>query len=385
MKSIVLVTNHLTPYRRKFYDDFYNVCKDRGIKFTVLLMTRREPKRDWDYESLKVDYALLMKDIHFTFPINNHLNLEVNSQLQRLKPDLVLMAGSYMYLTNWLVLSKKAKRKYSIVYWNEAHFNEKREHRTLILKLRNLIRQTIFPLFDGFWCSGIMSEKLVCHYGKSDAKRYFLPNFVDNKSYSATRNITVLERQDIRKKMDIPVDARVAIIPARLSKEKGIDKFLGLLKECEIPSNVVILLAGSGDYRDVIFDAIKDIEIDVRLLGFQKQPEMLDLYSISDLFVLPSLSDCNPLTCIEALWCGLPLLVTLHVGNYPEVVHEDVNGYVFDYDDKETSISKIQRFFNNNDTWYENAKKTSVSIAKNIYDPQLRMPEVLDKMIKELA
>lgn len=57
-----------------------------------------------------------MKDIHITFPINNHLNIEIKKQLKIYKPDVVIMAGSYMYLTNWIVCSykKNINTNYSI-------------------------------------------------------------------------------------------------------------------------------------------------------------------------------------------------------------------------------------------------------------------------------
>ena len=82
MRKILLVTNHLTPYRKIFYSKFHQICESKGIDFKVLLMTKIEPKRNWDYNSLKIPFAHLMKDIHITFPINNHLNIEIKKQLK---------------------------------------------------------------------------------------------------------------------------------------------------------------------------------------------------------------------------------------------------------------------------------------------------------------
>ena len=38
--------------------------------------------------------------------------------------------------------------------------------------------------------------------------------------------------------------------------------------------------------------------------------------------ILPSLSDPNPLSCIEACWSANPLIVSEHVGNNPEIITE---------------------------------------------------------------
>jgi len=379
-KKIVLVTNHLTPYRRKFYDDFFNACKKAGIEFRVLLMTKREPKRNWNYDSLKVDYAHLMKGYHFSFPINNHLNLEVLNKLREVKPDLVLMAGSYMYSTNWLVLLNKKKFNVPVIYWNEAHFNEKRNYNKLILKMRDSIRNLIFPHFDGYWYSGELSKKFVTHYSNKSAKLYFLPNFIDNEVYNLASKKSEIEISEIKNKFEIPLQNNVIIIPARLSIEKGIHLFIDFLKKVKNTKNLTVLIPGTGPYENVIAEKVKNSGLDIRLIGFQNQVAMVEMYSIAKIFMLPSLSDPNPLTCIEALWSGLPLFISNHVGNYPEVVKEGINGYVFDYSKKDEAIYKLNLILNESDNWYETAKYKSLEIANSIYHSEMIIKNVINEM-----
>ena len=63
-------------------------------------------------------------------------NPKVVRYLQEFNPDVVMMAGSYMFPTNWLVLRNKCKINSSIIYWNEAHFKEARNYSQLVLKIR---------------------------------------------------------------------------------------------------------------------------------------------------------------------------------------------------------------------------------------------------------
>jgi glycosyltransferase involved in cell wall biosynthesis len=382
--NIVLVTNHLTPYRRKFYDEFFKQCEQLEIQFTVLLMTKCEPKRNWDYENLKVDYSILLNGFHLNFPINNHLNFDVIKQLKRIKPDLVLMAGSYMYYTNWLVMMLKKRIHYPIIYWNEAHFNEKRDYNRIILKIRDVFRRIIFPNFDGYWYSGKMSKEFVQYYSNNDPKLYFVPNLIDHSKYILTNQYSNNKKEQIKNKLDIKKDSFTIIIPARLSQEKGIHTFLTLLSKCDIQKRLTILIPGTGDYKQIIEKNIpEDKLIDVRLLGFQSEKNMLALYSISNLFLLPSLSDPNPLTCIEALWCGLPLLVSTHVGNYPEVIKKGVNGEVFDYSKPEEAKCIIEKVMNANNEWFKHAKKESLLIADKIYNSNKVISRVINKMIMD--
>ncbi len=68
---------------------------------------------------------------------------------------------------------------------------------------------------------------------------------------------------------------------------------------------------------------------------------MLELYASCDLLLLPSLKDPNPLSVIEALWAGLPLLISDRCGNWPEAVEQGVNGWVVD----PTSQTQMRRTF----------------------------------------
>ena len=376
MKKIAIVTNHLTPYRRFFYDKLYQKCRDKGYSFNVFLMTKCEPKRNWDYESLKTEYSHLMKDFHITFPINNHINLGVKKELKQLKPDIVIMAGSYMYITNWIVCKLKKKLRFKLLYWNEAHFNEIRNYNKLIIKIRNYIRKIFFKKIDGFWFSGQMSLNFCKRYSFGLKDYFFLPNLVDNEIYSKPYNINKQKRIELCNKWNIK--KKVILIPARLSKEKAIDKFLYLVKKCKGIGKYTILVPGTGDYKPIIEQAIEKTRLDVRLLGFQQQNEMSELFSIADILVLPSLSDPNPLTCLEALWGGIHLILSKHVGNYPEVI--DNNGCVFDYEDEKKSIIMIEEVLLADDKWFENAKLKSREIAKKIFEPNQATERVLNEM-----
>lgn len=55
---------------------------------------------------------------------------------------------------------------------------------------------------------------------------------------------------------------------------------------------------------------------------------MVTLYAAADLFVLPSLRDPSPLSAVEALAAGLPLLLSDKAGNVDEVLTPG-NGWRF--------------------------------------------------------
>lgn len=383
IKKIVLVTNEINPYRKSFYDQIYKYCTLINVNFTVLLMTKVERGYNWNYDKVKATYALLMKGIHFSFPINNYLNIEVLKHLKRIKPDVVIMAGSYFYYTNWLVIAQKKKFGFPIYFWSETHFQEKRNYSSWKLQIREYIRKFLYRKFDGFWYSGKLSREFIEHYANANAKYHFVPNLIDHHIYYSQTIEHRKNKVSLRNKWNIKDDKIILITPARLSWVKGIHTFLDLLKKSKYAKDVVMLIPGTGPDKEKIEGKIAETHLDIRLLGYQQQEVMIELYALADYFVLPSLSDPNPLTCIEALWCGLPLLVSTHVGNYPETIKKGENGYVFDYSNPQEAINIIDKLLSSTDKWKNSARECSLSIASKFYDSEKIVPRLINNIIKE--
>lgn len=379
MKTIVLLTNILTPYRRYFYDLVYKTAKLKGISFYVLVMTDTSMNGNWHYNEYKTDYTILMPGKKVKF-LNQILlfNPTVNKYIKDLSPNLIIVAGSYMFPTNWQALIKY-NHKIPILYWNEAHKNEKRKYNKFILKLRNYIRYNFFSHIDGYFYSGKLALDFMKEYSPL-AKSYFLPNLIDESKYFAVKSISDEEKRIIKEKYKINKDKKILICPARLTYVKGIHTFIKLLDKCHYRDKFTLLIPGNGNMEIEIKQLIKLTQLDIRLLGFKNQDEMLKLYAISDIFVMPSLSDPNPLTSIEALWCGLPLLVSTHVGNYPEVVKPGINGYVFDYSNENQAIQYIDTIINASTSWMIKAKNESLLIAQLIYNSK----NVVNRLVNSL-
>lgn len=379
MKRILLITSEITPYRKFFYDSIYEYSKEKGFEFKVLLMTRLEFGYFWDSEKLMMPYMTLMKGFHFKKPVSMHVNLGVNKYIKDYKPNLIIFAGSYMAPTLWLGLSYCKFKKIPSYFWSESHLNEHRTYSKVTLMLRERLRSLIYKNFNGFWYAGKLSRQFIEKYSNTKAKFHFVPNLIENEKYFSIRKSK--QNDNFKKQLNLPLNNKVIIIPARLSEVKGLHLFLPLIDKIPLHSNITILIAGEGPQRRELEQLISSLKTDIRLLGQQDQASMLLLYAISDFFVLPSLSDPNPLTCIEALWCGLPLFVSSHVGNFPETIVEGINGFVFNYDDKNDLISKFKKFVDSSDNWQEEASLKSLEIAKTIYNPELVVKQLLDNML----
>lgn len=366
--NIAIYTNILTPYRKHFYDALYAECERNGDNFHVLLMASTEPNRNWNYDEYKTEYTMLLDSK--TITLGNayiHINKNLKAVLKNLRLDVIICAGSYLCPGVWDVLAWKKKLGYETFYWSESHLNEIRNYSGIKIRLREVIREKIYKKFDGFWYAGEMSLRFIKKYANENAKMFFMPNLIEEAKYPKAALVTDAEKIILRDKYQVDKANTVFICPARLSSVKGIDRFISLFAKCPDNHKATILVAGDGELKEVIEKKSKDLKVDVRLLGFRSQDSIIELYKLSDIFLLPSLSDPNPLTCIEALWAGLPLFISEHCGNYPEVIRAGENGFVFSYKDSKDAILKLQKVINTDAGWRKNAKCVSQNIANEKY------------------
>lgn len=365
--NILVYTNILSPYRKHFFDSVYDLCVKEGHNFNVAVMAPTESNRNWKYDQFKADYTYLLHSKTISYKeIYIHFNSNLKKYLLSVKPDVVICAGSYLSPGINDVFKLKKKIGYKVIFWSESHLNEHREYSKFKLLIREKIRNTFYKRFDGFFYAGKLSLDFIDKYANNSV-RYFLPNLVDEQVFHNVLHIDEVEKNSTKSKYNIDLDKVVLFCPARLSPVKGLVEFINILKFCKNKNNVTLLVAGDGPLKEKIIDLAKIEELDIRVIGYKDQSEIIKLYSIADVFLLPSLSDPNPLTCIEAIWCGLPLIVSNHVGNYPEIVAESINGYVIDYNDINNSMDKIDAIIEADDIWRASARQKSVETAHAIY------------------
>ncbi|OIN58797.1 hypothetical protein BLX24_11210 [Arsenicibacter rosenii] len=362
----------------------YKAFKEQGISFKVLVTAETEPNRNWTYSQYKTEYTHLIDGKVFAISgIYFHINKGVRSILENEDPDVVISAGSYLYFALWTVLYNKKSIDYKVYYWNESHLNEERNYSYYKLLLREHIRRYIFKKFDGFWYAGRLSLQFIMKYAANENHKILVPNVIDNVKYNTVLNFDEFKLNNVRKSYKVDNNKILLFCPARLTCAKGQMRFLKLLVESEFCDKFTVLLAGDGELEADLRNFIDNKEkLDIRLLGYVDQTTTIDLYSISDYLLLPSLSDPNPLTCIEALWCGLPLIVSEHVGNHPEVVVNDKNGYVFSYSDEKNFYNIIKKIVSNSKSWYDVAKMTSLEIANTRFNASDVVSNVVSQIIK---
>ena len=137
-----------------------------------------------------------------------------------------------------------------------------------------------------------------------------------------------------------------------LCKRKGcydIPKVLEIVKQ-KIP-DVCFVLAGSGE-KEEISRIIKDNSIEnIRFPGWIRGDVKHKYLTNCDLFFLPSYNEGMPMSILDAMGYGIPIIST-NVGGISKIVHNDENGYIFKPGDVEGMAKAICELLINNEKRY---------------------------------
>jgi glycosyltransferase involved in cell wall biosynthesis len=94
----------------------------------------------------------------------------------------------------------------------------------------------------------------------------------------------------------------------------------------------------------------------VEYLGAVPMDERIEFFRRSDIFVLPTYAEAMPMSVIEAMAAGLPVIST-RVGGIPELIEDGVDGILFAPGDVGALAEKISFLLNNKDTRIKIGKK----------------------------
>lgn len=161
-------------------------------------------------------------------------------------------------------------------------------------------------------------------------------------------------RNLFRKKNGLPENSFLWITPARMIWYKGLDTLLETIAEnrdymrsahgfflISTPSTSISSEEMSYMNKVLIYIKEKDISDLVRITfsGYEYMPY---LYQAADAFVLPSFFEQLPMSILEALSSGLPVVAT-DVGGVSEIIDHEINGLLTKSRDKTHLFANLKK------------------------------------------
>jgi glycosyltransferase involved in cell wall biosynthesis len=323
--SIVVLTNIPTPYRTAFFDALAAEAARTGRRFHVLYCAKTEPGRHWPYEPAKMNHAhTVLRGFHPSFAgLHAHLNPGVLAELNRLKPDTLLIAGAWntpTMLIAGLDITAPAPRRF---FWSEGHVGAVLNKSGLIAWLRRRIYRT----FDGFAVPNKASSEWALSQAGESRQVVTLPNAIDVKFFGRP---SATARQEARRQLGLPGTARVLLQVGLLHSAKGAPELAEAFLRMRpmVAAGTVLAFAGSGPAESYLQDLAAKSDGSLRLLGQLSPQGVRAALWAADIFVLNTRRDSNPLSAIEAAAAGLPIVMSAAAGNVHEIVETPDAGFV---------------------------------------------------------
>jgi GT2 family glycosyltransferase/glycosyltransferase involved in cell wall biosynthesis len=168
-----------------------------------------------------------------------------------------------------------------------------------------------------------------------------LPLGFDFSRFDAAAEERRARREAFRRELEIPPDAKVVTIVARLEPIKRVDRFLRVADQVKSPANTQFLVVGDGALREELQESPEATRLGNRLVWAGLRTDMPDVYFGSDVLAVTSDNEGTNVSAIEAQAAGLPVVST-RVGGMASVVAADT-GVLVARGDEEAFARAVER------------------------------------------
>jgi glycosyltransferase involved in cell wall biosynthesis len=242
--------------------------------------------------------------------------------------DAVVLFTGYAYATFWVALAAAKLRGVAILFGTDAHVLSPPGSGYWKRLVKKLVWPYLFRLADVVIVPSNATLQLMRSLGISADRIGLAPSCVDNELW--VEKSKQVDRACVRARWGVAQDAAVVLFCAKLKPWK---RPLDLLRAFAraAGANGYLVFAGDGSLRRALESEAVSLGIadKVRFIGFVNQSGLPEIYTASDVLVLPSESEPFGLVVNEAMLCGCPVIVSDCVGARFDLVRDGETGFVF--------------------------------------------------------
>jgi glycosyltransferase involved in cell wall biosynthesis len=235
------------------------------------------------------------------------------------------------------------------LFFDSARFND------FFYKIVNVF----YNLVDIVLCPSIYGLRTLKENGLN-TRAFVLSNGIELSKFTSNLNHEQFDRH-----FGLKDENKKILYVGRLMEEKGLDVLIKAyaIVNAKVP-NTNLIIVGKGHMRTNLEALANKLGLkNVVFTGFVSDSMLRQAYASSDLFVLPSYAEIQPLVLLEALAMGLPAIGT-NVGGIPEMIIEGQNGYILKPGDHEGLAERIITILND-DRLRKEFSRNSLQIARD--------------------
>lgn len=249
------------------------------------------------------------------------LQKKVFNELKRIGPDVIHMQTS-------LSIAKAASlyaKKYKVASVVTGHY-AKGEAEYVFKKIKVIPRMIDFVV--GFTYRSVWKNADIITVPSDFANKYYRAFTKNNREIVTISNGIYADKY--LKKSNEKLQKKTILYVGRFVPSKNVEMIVGVLPKILSKIDARLILVGGGTSENKIKNLVKDLKIENRVLftGFASEEKVRKMYKKANIFVTASAADNQPLTILEAMASGLPV-VAAKVGGIPELIKHGKNGFLF--------------------------------------------------------
>ena len=233
--------------------------------------------------------------------------------------------------------------------------NSSLAHEELNNKIKSIQRLTNVQIITpSLWLKNLAEQSTVF----SGKVIHHIPNIMPIDTFKPH------DRLVSRIELELPLNKKLLLF--------GADNITNLRKGGDILQKVAHELKTNfqiGDIEIVFFgNGNLEIPFPSHSLGHISDASRLALvYSAADAFVFPSREDNAPMSVVESMLCGTPVIAS-NVGNVTELINHKQNGFIAEVDDVFNICQGIKWLINQNDTQSSKIRSACRHVAKSYHN-----------------
>lgn len=347
MKKILLIHNIINPTRTQFFNELYLLLKENWFLLKIIFLSENENnrKRNTEEEILKFLFPfhiLSSKQLKiwgkdkFYFHINQWIWKYINDE----DPDVIIHAWWASFST-WLSLIRCKYNKKEYILWNESTKYELSWRRTITKPLVKLLVY-FSDKYLSFWTRATeylmmlwANKYKICQIYNTVDIDYFLWEAERLKPY----------KEELKKKYWINTK-NVLLFVGQFIERKGVYEILEWFKNFQKDKkDRSLVFVWWWQEKEKMKQIIKEQNIkNVFFPWFFQKDKISELYTIADVFTLPSKEEVRWLVINEAMCFWLPIITGYRVWASEDLVKEWENWYImkeYNWEEFEKSLDYI--------------------------------------------
>jgi len=351
VKKLAIITTHPIQY----YAPWFAMLSERNKLILKVFYTFSQWKNNfvdkgflkevkWDIPLLEnYDYEFVENtskkpDLFSFFGIENK---NLNSKISEYNPDAILFIG-------WNYASHLGAMRYfhgKKKIWFRGDSTLLDENFGIKKFLRRLFLKRVYNYVDTAFYVGQNNKSYFLAHNLKEKNLVFAPHAIDNERFSKNEKEFETLAQKWREELNIPQNSKTILFAGKFENKKNP---LFIIQAAKDLPDFTFILTGDGELKKKL---LSESLPNLVFLPFQNQTQMPILYRLANIFVLPSKGPGETwgLAINEAMACKRAVLVSNKCGCAIDLVKNNENGFIFNFDDYSDFLTKLKILLHNSD------------------------------------